>query len=327
MPTRYDAFISYSRQDSKSFAIQLRDSLVKQGFNIWLDLSEMPPAAPFQNEINEAIEKSHNFIFIITPTAVKSDFCRAEINLAAKFNKRIIPLLYLDTRNDEACKDKLHPILKSIDQIFCRQDKLEKGKIDFEAVLDKVVSVLRRQADYVEQHTYLLIAALHWQRNQKKTHNLLIGDERKQAIAWLEKRFTDEQPPCEPTDLHCEYICESTINANNLMTQVFISYTLEDKAFLLKLRQTLMRHHITVWLDKADHQTRAEYQDQVNDKIEDADNFIYLISPHSIPSPICQQQLEYAFSRNKRIMALMLADMEFIPPSKIASSCLAIAGF
>lgn len=50
------------------------------------------------------------------------------------------------------------------------------------------------------------------------TAYLLIQDERKEAESWLKRQFKTEQPPCLPTDLHCEFIGESKKNANNLLT-------------------------------------------------------------------------------------------------------------
>ncbi len=112
MQQLYDAVISYARKDSKDFAVKLRDELHEQGFKTWLDLSDMPPAIKFQSEINEVIEKSHNFIYIISPLATASEYCDEEIDLAVKLNKRIIPLLYIKG------KEKPPPVIRSIDQIF-----------------------------------------------------------------------------------------------------------------------------------------------------------------------------------------------------------------
>ena len=304
MSTLYDAFISYSRKDSKSFAIQLHDKFVEKDFDIWLDLNDMPPAIEFQKQINEAIENADNFIFIITPGSVTSKFCRKEIELAVELNKRIIPLMYINTMKCEECKGKMHPIIKTLDQIFFGKKQLENGEFRFEDKFEDVLKVLNRQWEYVEQHTRILVNAFKWQRHQKQTHYLLIGEERVQAETWLKHPFDQELPPCEPTDLHCEYICESTVNANNLMTQVFICYAIEDKAFMLKLQQKLMRHHITVWKGKADEQTRGDFQKKVQGYIEKADNFIYLISPNSLHSEIGTQQLDYAIALNKRVIAL-----------------------
>jgi len=297
MPTLYDAFISYARQDSKSFAIQLCDELTKQGFEIWLDVNDLPSAIEFQREIDERVSKSHNLIFIISPKSAKSKFCYKEIDLAVKLNKRIIPILYIVPGE---YGDKMHPAIKKFDQIFFRQDKLEAGKIDLADQLTKVLSVLHRQREYVERHTRILVDARQWQRNQTQTQYLLIGEERLQAEAWLERKFDDELPPCEPTDLHCEYICASTINANNLLTQVFISYA--DKEFAGKLRQILMRQHITVLRSKFDYQNQVEYQAEFKEVIENADNFIYLSSSNAKQSVVCQQQLDYARELHKHVI-------------------------
>jgi hypothetical protein len=67
------------------------------------------------------------------------------------------------------------------------------------------MGVIQKQADYVEQHTQFLLKALEWERHQKQTSYLLIGEEREKAESWLKIRFKDEQQPCFPTDLHCEF--------------------------------------------------------------------------------------------------------------------------
>jgi formylglycine-generating enzyme required for sulfatase activity len=316
MPTLFDAFISYGRKDSKDFATKLYNRLTEQGFKIWFDQNDIPLAVNFPKQIKDGIEKSHNFIYLIAPSAVKSKHCRKEIDLAVQLNKRIIPLMHVAP---EDCWEQMPPVINKLNQLFSRQDKLDKGEIEFEAIFADLVEVLTRQANYVEQQTRLLVAALEWQNNHKQTRFLLIGQERQEAVEWLEKHFENEQPPCLPTDLHCEFICESTKNANSLMTQVFISYALEDKPFVQKLRQTLMRYHITVWADKAhfedkanfDFQTREEFQEEVKEHIEEADNFIYLMSPDSVSSQLCEQQLAHAVALNKRVIALILAETDF----------------
>jgi hypothetical protein len=99
--------------------------------------------------------------------------------------------------------------------------------------VEKLATSCDSHRDYVEQHTQFLAKALEWERHQKQTSYLLIGEERPQAEAWLKIRFKNEQPPCTPTDLHCEFITESIKNANNLMTQVFISLARESIPWLI----------------------------------------------------------------------------------------------
>ena len=94
---------------------------------------------------------------------------------------------------------------------------------DFEAVLQSIYTVLENQKKHIRQHTELLDLAFQWQRNQKQTKYLLVGKERKAAEDWLTHTFSPGVlPPCEPSRLHCDFICEARKNAENLMTDCFI---------------------------------------------------------------------------------------------------------
>ncbi|MEO1693513.1 MAG: toll/interleukin-1 receptor domain-containing protein, partial [Cyanobacteria bacterium J06631_6] len=135
---------------------------------------------------------------------------------------------------------------------------------------------------------------------------MLTGEEKQKAQDWLKIRFTDEQPPCAPSDLHCEYITESIKNANNLMTQVMLSYADEDKATMEKIRNSLRREGITVWTNTTDIQTGKDFVDSFKRGIEKADNLVYLLSPNSIKSSYCQQELDLAVKYNKRIIPLLV---------------------
>ncbi|MEQ9482877.1 MAG: toll/interleukin-1 receptor domain-containing protein [Coleofasciculus sp. F4-SAH-05] len=91
-----DAFISYGRADSKAFATKLYQRLIEAEFKIWFDQNDIPLGVDFQNQIDDGLEKSDNFLFIIAPHSVNSPYCGKEIELAIKRNKRIIPLLHVE---------------------------------------------------------------------------------------------------------------------------------------------------------------------------------------------------------------------------------------
>ncbi len=321
-----DAFISYGRADSKSFATKLHARLVEEGLKVWFDQNDIPLGVDYQNQIDDGIEKAHNFLFIIAPHSVNSPYCLKEIVLALKRNKRIIPLLQVEqiswetwqqrnpngtTEEWEAYKAKglhtsfqnMHPTISKINWVYFRE-----GIDDFETAFAGLISLIRRQADYVEQHTRFLAKALEWERHQKQTSYLLIGEERLEAEAWLKIRFKDEQPPCIPSDLHCELITESIKNASNLMTQVFLSYADVDRATMEKIRNSLRRESITVWTNKSDIQTGEAFEEAINRGIEQADNVVYLLSPDSVKSDYCQKELEYALSLCKRIIPVLVRE-------------------
>ncbi|GAB1545197.1 hypothetical protein NUACC21_78730 [Scytonema sp. NUACC21] len=324
----FDAFISYGRVDSKAFAKKLQARLDEFGFRVWFDFNDIPLAVDFQNQIDDGIEKASHFLFIISPHSVNSPYCRKEIELAIKLNKRIIPLLHVmqisqETwlqRNPncteldwEAYKTKglhdsyqnMHPIIRKLNWVYFQEDQ-----DDFEKSLGYLIDVLRSHTDYIEQHTRFLAKALEWERNQKQTNYLLVGEEKQQAESWLKIRFKDEQPPCIPTDLHCEYITESIKNGNNLMTMVFLSYAHEDRAVMERIRLSLRRESITVWTNTTDIQTGEAFEEAIKRGIEQADNVVYLLSPGSVNSAYCQFELNYALSLNKRIIPLKVREID-----------------
>jgi len=302
----FDIFISYGRADSKAFATKLHQKLTSLDLKVWFDQNDIPPAVDWQQQIDDGIERTHNFIFIIAPHAVNSVYCLKEIELALKYNKRIIPLVHV-----KSDKDKIHPTIRKLNWIYF-QEEID----DFDSSFEKLINSIRQHADYVEQHTQFLAKALEWKRNHQKNKYLLIQSERIKAESWLRVRFTDEQPPCLPTDLHCEFICESTKNANNLMTEVFIAHADKDQVIREKIVRTLMREGLTIWTNKTDIKTGAAYQNEINKGIEQADNFVYLISPESIRSKYCQQELEHAFAHHKRIIPVLvgITDLVQSPP-------------
>lgn len=87
-------FISYSRKDYE-YANKLANSLLINGFDVWIDQRKIEVGDIFVKKIFEAI-KSKNcgaFIIIMTDDSYKSDFVMQEISAAMKFNKKIFPLL------------------------------------------------------------------------------------------------------------------------------------------------------------------------------------------------------------------------------------------
>ncbi|AFZ21832.1 TIR domain-containing protein [Allocoleopsis franciscana] len=328
MGNLFDAFISYGRADSKAFATKLHAHLLEQGLNVWFDQNDIPLGVDFQNQIDDGIEKAHNFLFLIAPHSINSPYCGKEIELALKRNKRIIPLLHVEQITQETWQQRfptgtvedweayrqkglhssfpnMHPAIGKINWVYFRE-----GVDDFETSFTGLMSLLSRHRDYVEAHTQFLAKALEWERNQKQTSYLLIGEERQQAEAWLKIRFRDEQPPCTPTNLHCEYITESIKNAHNLMTQVFLSYADEDRATMEKIRNSLRRESITVWTNKTDIQTGEAFEEAIKRGIEQADNLVFLLSPESVNSTYCQQELDLALSLSKRIIPILVRETD-----------------
>jgi|GEM_PF-1177914 len=187
--------------------------------------------------------------------------------------------------------------------------------------LDKVIvlikGVIERHKDYVQQHTLFLYHALVWKKNQSIGHYLLVGKEQKEATSWLKTDFVEgEQTPCIPNELVCDFICESRKNSENRMTDCFICYDHYDKAKSQKVTTILSRYAITTWRHDRDIQKGKIYAQVINEGIESANSILFFLSPHSIESSDCRDELSYALQHNKKIIPLLITttSLDSLPP-------------
>ncbi|MEL6400209.1 MAG: TIR domain-containing protein [Cyanobacteria bacterium J06626_4] len=325
-----DVFISYGRADSREFAQHLCHRLTEAGYTVWFDYNDIPPGKDYQLRINDGIAKADNFLFIISPHATNSAYCRKEIDLAIALNKRLVPIMHVEQISKEtwqqrhphsseadwqayqatgkhSCFTHLHPELAKINW---NQVSFQSGINDFEQSFQSLVGLFEQQRDVVHQHTVLLTRAMTWEQQHRQTPVLLVGDDCRQGIDWLQARFQDRQSPGQPTDLQCEFIAESLKSAKNLMTQVFLAYAETDRAVMEPVRRSLWRAGITVWTNTTDLQPGADFPQAILQGIEQADNLVYLLSPASLESSYCQRELSYAIALNKRIIPILVSPVE-----------------
>jgi len=127
-----------------------------------------------------------------------------------------------------------------------------------------------------------------------------VGKERFAAEEWLLTEFLGgKQPPCQPSALVCEYICEARKNAENLMADIFICYDTQDKEIRNSVIQSLSRYAKTTWRHDRDIQKGTDYECAIEIGIENAD--------HSVVSDYCQRELARTLQYNKRVVPLLIA--------------------
>ncbi|MFK5894417.1 MAG: TIR domain-containing protein [Pseudomonadota bacterium] len=221
--------------------------------------------------------------------------------------------------SDEACNN-LFVWAESYENNWAKHDDLEyletfelpkfgEAVNELAGVVESIKAVVERQKEYVHKHTEILTNALNWQQNQKATQRLLVGKERTAAEEWLLTDFLPpKQPPCVPSALVCEFICEARKNAENMMTDIFICYDTEDKKIRDNVIRSLSNHAKTTWTHDRDIQKGDNYECSIEQGIESADNFFYFISPRSVVSEYCQKELNHALKYNKRIVPLLIAE-------------------
>lgn len=89
------------------------------------------------------------------------------------------------------------------------------------------------------------------------------------------------------------------------MTKVFISYSRRDRVFVRRLFDALDLQSHDAWVDWKGIPYSTEWWLEICRGIEHAENFIYVISPDSLGSKICNEELNYAHQLNKRIIPVI----------------------
>ena len=82
------------------------------------------------------------------------------------------------------------------------------------------------------------------------------------------------------------------------MADVFISYAREDQDFVRQLHEALAQRNRETWVDWQDIPLTAQWWQEIQRGIEAADSFVFIISPDSIASEVCRDELEHAIARN-----------------------------
>ncbi|MBD2465713.1 toll/interleukin-1 receptor domain-containing protein [Oscillatoria sp. FACHB-1407] len=92
------------------------------------------------------------------------------------------------------------------------------------------------------------------------------------------------------------------------MVDVFISYSRRDKAFVQSLHQALQANNRDTWVDWQDIPLGTAWWNEIQSGIEASDTFIFVISPDSLASKVCNQEIDHAVLYRKRLMPIVRRD-------------------
>ncbi|MBX3065326.1 MAG: TIR domain-containing protein [Anaerolineae bacterium] len=96
------------------------------------------------------------------------------------------------------------------------------------------------------------------------------------------------------------------------MSDVFISYARSDNhdGFINDLFANLETMGIDVWIDKSDIPPAFDFMKEIFAAIEGSDGLIFIVTPQSLASAYCLQELDYAHKLNKRLFPVIRADVD-----------------
>jgi len=90
--------------------------------------------------------------------------------------------------------------------------------------------------------------------------------------------------------------------------KVFISYSRKDKAFVQKLNNALDNAGVQAWVDWEGIELASDWMKTITDAIQGNDAFLFVISPDSLQSKVCADELELGIKLNKKLIPILYRD-------------------
>ena len=88
------------------------------------------------------------------------------------------------------------------------------------------------------------------------------------------------------------------------MADVFVSYSRSDSELVNRLVERLRERGKDVWVDTEGIRDAEVFPAALRRAVEASDGFVFVISPESVASPFCEQEVDHAVELNKRIVPL-----------------------
>src|SRR5258708_28650070 len=104
------------------------------------------------------------------------------------------------------------------------------------------------------------------------------------------------------------------------MFDAFISYSRKDIAYVRGLHKALTDSKKNVWIDWRDIPVTSDWMEEIKTGIESADAFIYVMTPDSVTSEICAEEVNYAVQAKKRLIPVVRREVSPEQVNPVVSS-------
>jgi hypothetical protein len=90
------------------------------------------------------------------------------------------------------------------------------------------------------------------------------------------------------------------------MARLFISYSRQNIEMARRIAEDCKEREIDFWIDWEGIEPSLDWWKEIEKGIEQADNFVFLISPDSIASPVCRREIEHGLRNGKRLIPVIV---------------------
>lgn len=93
------------------------------------------------------------------------------------------------------------------------------------------------------------------------------------------------------------------------MASLFISYSRKDVEAARKLTEAFKGQELDYWIDWEGIPPTVDWWQEIEQGIEEADIFLFFLSPDSAQSKVCKQEIEHAVKNGKRLIPIVVRDI------------------
>lgn len=289
-------FLSHAEEDA-SLAQEIRYRLTRHSFTVWTNRTDIRTGEDFPSAIRRGVEQADNLVYLISPEAVESPYCQAELQQAIALNKRIIPMLIYPTE-----RKKIPEVLQRIQYIDLHELTTADPTTALKAGTERLIQALQIDKSYCAEHKELLVKALKWQRQKNNSSLLLRGQALSHYRSWL--HLAQQRTLYGPTQLQEEFIAASAAQPPDLTLDVFIIANLADLDFARQLNNKLQVYGKSTWFEQESLVPDIDEKEATASGLTISENVIYILSPEAADSRSCSVLLEGALALNKRILVV-----------------------
>src|SRR5262245_17567694 len=89
------------------------------------------------------------------------------------------------------------------------------------------------------------------------------------------------------------------------MADLFVTYPRKDQALVRRMCEALKERGREAWVDWEDIPPSAKWRSEIEGAIEAAEMFVFVLSPDSVHSAVCAEEIRHAVDSKKRLIPLV----------------------
>jgi hypothetical protein len=180
-------FISYSRADVAA-AEAIADALARNGFDVKIDVRDLPYGEEWQAELAGFIAGSDTVLWLVSPDSVRSRWVNWELGEVVRLSKRLVPVRVREVQAD------------ALPESLGRINLLPNRGVYHAATHEQaLVATLNANRGWLRKGTSLAEAAAEWNAAGRDSARLLRGRALKEAEGWSARPPRDAPAPASGT--------------------------------------------------------------------------------------------------------------------------------